>query len=73
MEFDLDMDGFITLAIDCKEIIRDSATIYQVALQGDIDCEELVCAARSKYMEEAMEAAIDWDSLAAVARQEEIF
>jgi HD-like signal output (HDOD) protein len=72
-EYGLDMDGFITLAVDCKEIIRTTAAIYQVQLSGHIDCEELVNAARARYMEEAMEAAIDWDSLAAVARQEEIF
>ncbi len=72
-EFGMDLDGFITLAVDCKEIIRDSATLYHVQLAGEIDCEELVNQARRQYMDEAMEAAIDWDSLAAVARQEEFF
>ncbi len=70
-EFGLDLDGFITLAVDCKEIIRDNAQLYHVQLRGEIDCEELVHQARQRYMDEAMEAAIDWDSLAAVARQEE--
>lgn len=72
-EFGMNMDGFISLAVECKEIIHDSAELYQVKLSGSIDCEELLTAARSQYMDEAMEAAIDWDSLAAVARQEELF
>ncbi len=41
-EFGLDMDKFIALAIDCKEIVNDSASIYQVRLGGKIDCQELV-------------------------------
>ena len=72
-EFGLDMDGFITLAIDCKDVIRDAASLYQVHLPGKIDCQELLSAARAQYMEEAMEAAIDWDSLAEVAREGEMF
>lgn len=71
-EFGLDMDAFITLAVDCKEVIRDSAALYQVQFPGKIDCEELLRAARDQYMEEAMEAAIDWDSLADVAREGEV-
>ncbi len=71
-EFGLDLDGFITLAVDCKELIRDNASLYHVQLKGEINCEDLVNQARRQYMDEAMEAAIDWDSLAAVARHEEL-
>lgn len=70
-EFSLNLDGFITLAVDCKEIIRQYATVYQVQLCGEIDCDQLLQEARRKYMDEAMEAAIDWDSLAAVALGDE--
>jgi HD-like signal output (HDOD) protein len=66
-ECGLDLDGFITLAVDCKEIIRDSAQMYQIHLGRDINCAALVDQARRQYMEEAMEAAIDWDSLEAIA------
>ncbi len=72
-EFGMDLDGFITLAVDCKAIIRDSAETYSVKLAGEIDCEALLNQAKIQYMDEAMEAAIDWDSLSAVARQEEFF
>ena len=41
-EFGMDMDGFISLAVECKEIIHDNAEIYQVQLTGSIDCEELL-------------------------------
>ncbi len=71
-EFGMSMDGFITLAVDCKEIVYDSADVYDVRLTGSIDCEALLNEARRQYMDEAMEAAIDWDSLAAVAREDEI-
>lgn len=71
-EFGMDLDDFITLAVDCKEIIRDNADMYRVTLSQEIDCEALLNQARQQYMEEAMEAAIDWDSLAAVARQDEL-
>jgi len=69
-EFGLGIDGFITLAVDCKRLIQESAEIYQVQLAGQIDCDELLHEARKQYMDEAMEAAIDWDSLAAVVGQE---
>ncbi len=72
-EYRLTLDGFITLAVDCKEIIRDSADVYRVRLSGNIDCDAILEQARAQYMDEAMEAAIDWDSLAAVARQDDVF
>lgn len=69
-EYGLGIDGFITLAVECKQLIQESAEIYRVQLPGQIDCDELLREARRQYMEEAMEAAIDWDSLAAVVGQE---
>ena len=69
--FGLDLDGFITLAVECKETIQENAQIYQVELACDIDCDALLTQARRQYMATAMEAAIDWDSLAAVVQQNE--
>ncbi len=66
-EFNMDMDGFITLAIHCKQTIKETAETYQVNLVGDIDCDQLLDQARRQYMDAAMEAAMDWDSLEAVA------
>ena len=68
--FGLDLDGFITLAVECREIVHENAELYNVQLAGEIDCDALLAQARQKYMEEAMEAAVDWDSLASVADQE---
>lgn len=70
-EFGVGTDGFITLAVECKRAINESARIYQVHFSRQIDCDELLREAQRQYREEAMEAAIDWDSLAAVAGDDE--
>ncbi|MHB8972300.1 MAG: HDOD domain-containing protein [Pirellulaceae bacterium] len=69
--FGLDLDGFITLAVECKSTIQENAQVYQVELTSEIDCDALLKQARHQYMDAAMEAAIDWDSLAAVAQQDQ--
>jgi HD-like signal output (HDOD) protein len=66
-EFQLGLDDFITLAMECKEAIQDAARTYQVNLVAEIDCDALLEQARHQYMSAAIAAAIDWDSLAAVA------
>lgn len=70
-EFGIGTDGFITLAIECKRAIDESGRIYQVQFSGRIDCDELLREAQRQYREEAMEAAIDWDSLAAVVSDDD--
>ena len=47
-QFTLDLDGFITLAVHCQEMIRESAELYQVHLAGKIDCDELLRTARQQ-------------------------
>jgi HD-like signal output (HDOD) protein len=69
-QFELDLDGFISLAMECKEIIHENAEAFGVELEGSVDCAALLAQARSQYVEEAMEVAIDWDSLEAVANSE---
>jgi len=69
--YGIDLDGFITLAIDCKETIQENAALYQVSVPITIDCGALLAEARKQYREEAMMAALDWDSLAAVAEEHE--
>ncbi|MHB0956110.1 MAG: HDOD domain-containing protein [Pirellulaceae bacterium] len=70
--FGLDLDGFITLAIECKEMLQENAQIFRVQLTGEIDCDALIIQARHQYMATAMEAAIDWDSLASVVQQDKL-
>jgi len=69
-EYQLDVDGFITLAVECKKSIAENARTFQVELAREIDCDALLSQARRQYMEAAMEAAIDWDSLTAIVQDE---
>jgi HD-like signal output (HDOD) protein len=68
--FSLDLDGFISLAVDCRARIQETASMFGVIIDGTVDCDTLLAEARRQYMQEAMEVAIDWDSLAAVAHAE---
>jgi len=65
-EFQLDLDGFISLALESKRVIAENAQLFQVALADQIDCDGLLEQARRQYMDAAMEAALDWDSLASL-------
>ncbi len=64
--FGLDLDGFITLAVDCKEIIAESEKIFGVCLPGSIDCNALLQKARHLYLEQGIEDSIELDSLTAL-------
>jgi HD-like signal output (HDOD) protein len=68
-EYGLDLDGFITLAVDSKEMIQENALLHQVKLPVDFDCRTLMAQAQEHYLDEAMMAALDWDSLSDMARQ----
>jgi HD-like signal output (HDOD) protein len=65
-QFDIDLDGFISLAVECKNDIQSSADLFRVTLAGSIDCKDLLKRALSQYRSEAMDAAFDLDSLTAV-------
>lgn len=45
--------------------------MYRVCVSGEIDCDALLAQARRQYMDEAMEAAMDWDSLEAATQQDQ--
>lgn len=65
-EFGLDLDGFISLAAECKRNITDNAELFRVELAGSIDCDALLKHALRRYKAEAMETSMDWDSLTAI-------
>lgn len=69
-EFRLDLDGFITLAVECKQDIADSAELFRVELAGSIDCEALARSALHQYKAEAVQTALDWDSVASILEQD---
>ena len=65
-EFDLNLDGFISLAVECKNDIQSSADLFRVTLASSIDCKDLLKRALVQYRSEAMDATFDLDSLIAV-------
>ncbi len=65
-EFNLDLDGFISLAVECKNAIQSSADLFRVTLAGSIDCKDLLRRALDQYRSEAMDGMLDLDSLIAV-------
>jgi HD-like signal output (HDOD) protein len=65
-QFDIDLDGFISLVVACKNDIQSSADLFRVTLAGSIDCKDLLNRALSQHRSEAMDAAFDLDSLIAV-------
>ena len=65
VEFDLDLDGFISLVTECKNDIQSNADLFRVTLAGSIDCEDLLKRARNQFRSEAMDATLDLDSLVA--------
>jgi hypothetical protein len=64
-EFDVDLDGFISLAVGCKDDVESSASLFRVTLAASVDFHDLLKRALSQYRSEAMEAALDLDSLIA--------
>ena len=69
-EFQIDLDGLISLAVACKRDIADSAHVFQVKINGSIDCDILLKQALRQFKTEAMETAMDLDSLTAVCEQD---
>ena len=65
-QFNLDLDGFISLAVECKNEIQSSADLFRVTLAGSIDCKDLLKRALDQYRSEAMDTSLDLDSLIAV-------
>lgn len=61
--YEIDLDGFIDLALVCKEAMTEQAELLQVRLAEKIDCERVAAEARRQYADAALEAAIAYDSL----------
>jgi HD-like signal output (HDOD) protein len=65
-EFDLDVDGFITLAQECRDDVAQKAKLFRADLDGTIDCDELRAVAMSQHRSEALQSALDLDSFTAI-------
>lgn len=68
--FGLGLDDFISLAVTCKEDIADNADMFSVELRGEIDCDLIRREAKKRYRQEAIETAVDYDSMTAVLHQD---
>ncbi len=68
--FGLDLDHFISLVLKCKADMAENAELFHVQLVGSINCQALQENALRLYKREAMESALDLDSLTAVMNQE---
>lgn len=66
-EYQVDLDHFIECAVTCKDRIRDSAELFQIEMNEQIDCDLVLKQAHQLYMDESMNAAIDWDSVACLS------
>jgi HD-like signal output (HDOD) protein len=64
--FNLNLDGFIGLARDCKNDVLLNAELFGFQLQGKIDCEALLAQARQQHLDVSLEVAMELDSLIAV-------
>ena len=65
-QFGLDLDGLITLAVECRTDISEKAKLFRADLNVTIDCDALRAAALAQYRSEALQSALDLDSLSAV-------
>lgn len=66
VEFDIDTDDFIDLAVGAKKEIDSQAEAFGFRVRESIDCEFLRRQAMQQQMDAALEAAIDLDSMVAL-------
>jgi HD-like signal output (HDOD) protein len=64
--YHIDVDGFISLVLSCKERVQESLAVFDVQLMGEINCEEIIRCARDQFATEAIEAALDMDTVSSM-------
>jgi HD-like signal output (HDOD) protein len=62
---DVDLDGFVELALECRNDVEDAAKIFGISV-GTFDCQKLADEARRQSLESALEATLELDALEAV-------
>lgn len=65
-DYGIDTDGFIDLAVECRDDVISQQQLFAIHLNGAIDCEAIREQARRRHAEAALETALDLDSMAAV-------
>ncbi len=62
-DFDIDLDGFIDLAMTCKTEIEQNAELFGVNAPSLVNCEELLAEARRVVVDASIETAFEMDTL----------
>ncbi len=62
--YDIDLDGFTDLAIECKEEVTLEAELYGVNMCPAVDCQAIIEEARRQYLKSSISTAMDLDSVA---------
>lgn len=68
--FHIDLDGFISLAMDCKQDILDNAEMFSIHLEGKIDIDLLRREAHRQFRQVALETSLEYDAMTAVLNQD---
>lgn len=63
--FDIDLDAFVELALECRSDVEDAARVFGISV-GTFDCQKLADEARRQSLESALEATLELDALEAV-------
>ncbi|WP_182867977.1 HDOD domain-containing protein [Rhodopirellula sp. JC639] len=68
--FDLTIDQFIELALECRDEVQLELEVYGVDAAIPVDPEELLEQARQRYMQSSLTTALDFDSYDSVFGEE---
>jgi hypothetical protein len=68
-ELGVNLDEFISLAVDCQRDVHSQAETFRVNPRGMVDCAALKVRAEKQFREEALEIALDWESAASALEQ----
>jgi HD-like signal output (HDOD) protein len=68
--FSFDLDQFISFVLACKEDIAENADVFCADLQETVDCRLIVMHARRKFETEALDTALECDSMTAFIDQD---
>jgi HD-like signal output (HDOD) protein len=69
-EFNVDLDSFITLAVDTQRAVTNCSEMYRVRLTGQIDCDSLRKRSQELFTEQAIESSLELDSITSVIEQQ---
>ncbi len=69
-EFSFDLDEFISFVLACREDISENADVFCAALPEAVQCKDIVEHARRQFETEALQTAVECDSISAWMNQQ---